>query len=40
MAAGADEVIYSACNMIKTKKKNIQKLDKVADMLIYTIPYL
>lgn len=38
-AAGAEEVIYSAREMIKMENANRRKLGGVADMPVYSIPY-
>lgn len=38
-AAGAEEVIYSATKMIQMEKANREKLGKLADMPVYSIPY-
>lgn len=38
-AAGAEEIIYSAREMIKMENANRRKLGGVADMPVYSIPY-
>ena len=37
--AGAEEVIYSASEMIKMEKRNKRKLGAIADLPVYEIPY-
>ena len=37
--AGAEEVIYSATEMLRTEKKNRKKLGALADLPVYSIPY-
>ena len=39
MATGAEEVIYSATQMISMENKNKKKLGAFADMPVYSIPY-
>ena len=39
MAAGVEEVIYSAGEMILMENRNKQKLGNMADIPIYSIPY-
>lgn len=39
MAAGAEEVIYSAGEMILMENQNKQKLGNMADIPVYSIPY-
>lgn len=39
MAAGAEEVIYSAREMILMENRNKQKLGNMADIPVYSIPY-
>lgn len=39
MAAGAEEVVYSASEMIGMENRNKQKLGNLADMPVYSIPY-
>ena len=39
MAAGVEEVIYSAGEMILMENRNKQKLGNMADMPVYSIPY-
>lgn len=39
MAAGVEEVIYSAGEMILMENRNKQKLGNMADILVYSIPY-
>ena len=39
MAAGAEEVIYSAGEMILMEKRNKQELGNMADIPVYSIPY-
>lgn len=39
MAAGAEEVIYSAGEMILMENRNKQKLGNMADIPVYSIPY-
>ena len=36
---GAEEVIYSAREMIRMENKNKRKLGAMADMPVYSIPY-
>ncbi len=38
-AGGAEEVIYSAANMIKIENANRRKLGVLADLSVYSIPY-
>ena len=40
MASGAEEVIYSASEMIASENRNRERLGSMADMHIYSIPYL
>lgn len=37
--AGAEEVIYSATEMLRMEKKNRKKLGALADLPVYSIPY-
>lgn len=39
MAAGVEEVIYSAGEMILMENRNKQKLGNIADIPGYSIPY-
>lgn len=39
MAAGAEEIIYSASEMIAMENRNKQKLGSMADIPVYSIPY-
>ena len=39
MAAGAEEVIYSATDMLRMEKHNKKRLGELADLPIYSIPY-
>ena len=39
MAAGTEEVIYSAGEMILMENRNKQKLGNMADIPVYSIPY-
>ncbi len=39
MAAGTEEVIYSAGEMILMENQNKQKLGNMADIPVYSIPY-
>lgn len=39
MVAGAEEVIYSAREMIAMENRNKQKLGNIADIQVYSIPY-
>lgn len=39
MAAGVEEVIYSAGEMILMENRNKQKLGNMADIPVYSIPY-
>ena len=39
MAAGAEEVIYSASEMLTMENKNKKRLGSMADMPVYSIPY-
>jgi hypothetical protein len=39
LAAGAEEVIYSATQMLSAESRNRAKLRKLADMPVYSIPY-
>lgn len=39
MAAGAEEIIYSAGEMIAMENRNRKKLGNMADMSVYSIPY-
>lgn len=40
MVAGAEEVIYSATQMLSAESRNRAKLGELADMPVYSIPYL
>ena len=37
--SGAEEIIYSATEMIKMEKSNKRKLGVLADLPVYDIPY-
>jgi hypothetical protein len=39
LAAGAEEVIYSATQMLSAERRNREKLGGLADMPVYSIPY-
>lgn len=39
MAAGAEEVIYSASKMLSAERRNRERLGELADMPVYSIPY-
>ncbi len=39
MAAGAEEVIYSATQMLSAERRNRDRLGELADMPVYSIPY-
>lgn len=39
LAAGCDEVIYTATDMIRMENANRKKLGSLADIPIYSIPY-
>lgn len=39
MAAGAEEVIYSATQMLSAERRNRERLGELADMPVYSIPY-
>lgn len=39
VAAGAEEVIYSATEMLCAERKNRERLGELADMPVYSIPY-
>ena len=39
LAAGAEEVIYSATQMLAAERRNKNRLGKLADMPVYSIPY-
>ena len=39
LAAGAEEVIYSATQMLSAERRNRDRLGKLADMPVYSIPY-
>ena len=39
LAAGAEEVIYSATQMLSAERRNRNRLGKLADMPVYSIPY-
>ena len=39
MAAGAEEVIYSATDMIRMENANKRRLGNMADIPTYSIPY-
>ena len=38
-AAGSEEIIYSATEMIRMEKENRRKLAVLADLPVYEIPY-
>ena len=39
LAAGAEEVVYSATQMLVSEKRNKEKLGELADLPVYSIPY-
>lgn len=39
MAAGAEEAIYSAAQMLSAERRNRNRLGELADMPVYSIPY-
>ncbi len=39
MAAGAEEVIYSATQMLSAERRNRDRVGELADMPVYSIPY-
>lgn len=39
LAAGTEEVIYSATQMLAAERRNRNRLGKLADMPVYSIPY-
>ena len=39
LAAGAEEVIYSATQMLSAERRNRNRLGKLADLPVYSIPY-
>ena len=39
LAAGTEEVIYSATQMLAAERRNKNRLGKLADMPVYSIPY-
>ena len=39
LAAGAEEVIYSATQMLSAERRNRNRLGELADMPVYSIPY-
>lgn len=39
MAAGAEEAVYSAAQMISAENGNKEQLGVLADMPVYSIPY-
>ena len=39
LAAGAEEVIYSSTQMLAAERRNRERLGKLADMPVYSIPY-
>ena len=39
LAAGAEEVIYSASDMIAAENRNRERLGYLADIPVYSIPY-
>lgn len=39
LAAGAEEVIYSATQMLSAERRNRNRLGKLAGMPVYSIPY-
>ena len=39
LVAGAEEVIYTATDMLRMENANRQRLGALADMPIYSIPY-
>ena len=38
-AAGAEDIIYTASDMLRMERKNKERLGVLADMPIYSIPY-
>lgn len=39
LVAGAEEVIYTATDMIRMENRNRKNLGNLADMPVYSIPY-
>ena len=39
VAAGAEEVIYSATKMLSAERRNRNRLGELADLTVYSIPY-
>ena len=39
LAAGAEEVIYSATQMLSAERRNRNRLGELADIPVYSIPY-
>ena len=39
LAAGAEEVVYSATQMLVSEKRNKEKLGELADLPVYSILY-
>ena len=39
LAAGAEEVVYSATQMLVSEKRNKEKQGELADLPVYSIPY-
>lgn len=39
MAAGAEEVIYSATQILSAERRNRDSVGELADMPVYSIPY-
>jgi endo-alpha-1,4-polygalactosaminidase (GH114 family) len=39
MAAGAEDICFSAEDVLKSERKNRQKLGDLADLPMYSIPY-
>ena len=39
LAAGAEELIYSATQMLSAERRNRNRFGKLADMPVYSIPY-
>ena len=39
LAAGAEEVIYSATQMLSSERRNRNRLGELADIPVYSIPY-
>ena len=39
LAAGAEEVVYSATQVLESEKRNKERLGQLADLPVYSIPY-